>query len=81
MYLLYTRKSTNPYSLLFCLINICSSSLWIIYGYIVLDTSILVISFSYIEYNRIQKSNRRNKLIVFYLAFVYLAFVYLAFIK
>ena len=64
MCLLYTKKSTNPYSLLFCLINICLSSLWITYGQMVLDTPILVRSFSdlllfvisssYIEYNRIQ---------------------------
>lgn len=31
MYLLYTKKSTNNYSLIFCLLNICSSSLWIKY--------------------------------------------------
>lgn len=31
MYLLYTKKSTNNYSLTFCLLNICSSSLWIKY--------------------------------------------------
>jgi uncharacterized protein with PQ loop repeat len=64
MYLLYTKKSTNPYSLLFCVMNICSSSLWITYGQLVLDTPILVrsssdlllfvISSLYIEYNRIQ---------------------------
>ena len=29
MYLLYTKKSTNPYSLIF---SIISSSLWIIYS-------------------------------------------------
>lgn len=29
MYLLYTKKSTNPYSLLFSILNMVSSSLWI----------------------------------------------------
>jgi hypothetical protein len=32
MYLLYTKKSTNPYSLLFSMMNIVSSALWITYG-------------------------------------------------
>jgi len=32
MYLLYTKKSTNPYSLIFSIINIISSSLWITYS-------------------------------------------------
>ena len=32
MYLLYTKKSTNNYSLLFCILNIGSSSLWIQYS-------------------------------------------------
>ena len=64
MYLLYTKKSTNIYSLLFCCMNIVSSSLWITYGQMVSDTPILVrsssdlllffISAYYIEYNRIQ---------------------------
>ena len=64
MYLLYTKKSTNIYSLLFCSMNIVSSSLWIIYGQMVADTPVLVrsssdlllffISAYYIEYNRIQ---------------------------
>jgi uncharacterized protein with PQ loop repeat len=62
MYLLYTRKSTNPYSLLFCIMNIISSSLWITYSRLVVDTPLLVrgssdlllfiISASYITYNR-----------------------------
>jgi len=64
MYLLYSKKSTNPYSLIFCGINICSSTLWVIYGQLTLDIPIMVRSFSdlilftislcYIEYNRIQ---------------------------
>lgn len=42
MYLLYTRKSTNLYSLLFSIVNIVSSSLWITYGYEIKDTPLLV---------------------------------------
>lgn len=32
MYLLYKNKSTNSLSLLFCILNICSSSMWIYYS-------------------------------------------------
>jgi lipid-A-disaccharide synthase-like uncharacterized protein len=42
MYLLYTKKSTNPYSLIFSIINIISSSLWISYSQIKLDTPLLI---------------------------------------
>lgn len=34
MFILYKNKSTNGYSLLFCTINICSSSLWLYYNII-----------------------------------------------
>ena len=64
MYLLYTKKSTNPYSLIFSTLNIVSSSLWITYSQMISDTPIFVrgtsdlllfsISTSYIIYNRIQ---------------------------
>ena len=64
MYLLYTKKSTNPYSLIFSTLNIVSSSLWITYSQIISDTPIFVrgtsdlllfsISTCYIIYNRIQ---------------------------
>jgi len=63
MYLLYTRKSTNPYSLIFTIMNIVSSSLWITYSQMVSDTPIFIrgtcdlilfsISTSYIIHNRI----------------------------
>ena len=62
MYLLYSRKSTNIYSLVFCIMNIASSSLWIRYSQFVTDTPLIirgssdlalfVISASYISYNR-----------------------------
>jgi uncharacterized protein with PQ loop repeat len=32
MYLLYKNRSTNSLSLLFCLLNICSSSMWVFYS-------------------------------------------------
>lgn len=42
MYLLYTKKSTNIYSLTFCGLSIVSSSIWIPYGILVKDTPIIV---------------------------------------
>jgi len=67
MYLLYTKKSTNPYSLIFSILNIVSSSLWITYSEMISDTPIFVrgtsdlllfsISTSYIIYNRMQIKN------------------------
>jgi len=62
MYLLYTKKSTNIYSLLFCYLSVTSSSLWIPYGVIMDDTPIIIrsgveivllsISAAYITRNR-----------------------------
>ena len=42
MYLLYTKKSTNPYSLLFSIMNIISSSLWITYSQMISDMPLLI---------------------------------------
>ena len=42
MYLLYTKKSTNIYSLLFSIMNIVSSSLWITYSERISDMPLLV---------------------------------------
>jgi len=42
MYLLYTKKSTNPHSLLFSIINIVSSSLWITYSRMISDMPLLI---------------------------------------
>jgi len=42
MYLLYTKKSTNPYSLAFSIMNMVSSSLWIVYSKMTSDTPLLV---------------------------------------
>jgi len=66
MYLLYTRKSTNTYSLVFSCVNIVSSSLWVTYGHMVQDQPLLVrgssdlvlfvISACYILYNKTKPS-------------------------
>lgn len=42
MYLLYTKRSTNVYSLAFCGLSVLSSSIWIPYGIQVNDTPIVV---------------------------------------
>lgn len=42
MYLLYTKRSTNIYSLSFGGLSIVSSSIWIPYGNLVHDTPIIV---------------------------------------
>lgn len=42
MYLLYTKKSTNTLSLIFCLMNMGSSILWIQYSIEIIDMPILV---------------------------------------
>ena len=62
MYLLYTKTSTNIYSLSFCYFSIFSSILWIPYGVLVSDTPIIIrssveilllsISAAYITFNR-----------------------------
>jgi hypothetical protein len=66
MYLLYSKKSTNPYSLIFSIMNMISYSLWITYSQIKLDMPLLVrgssdlllfsISSTYIVYNILNKS-------------------------
>ena len=70
MYLLYSKKSTNLYSLTFSLINQLSLCLWIIYSKMILDTPLLVrgstdlllfsISSSYIIYNRLYDTDNKN---------------------
>jgi uncharacterized protein with PQ loop repeat len=42
MYLLYTKQSTNIYSLTFCFLSVISASLWIPYGILLNDTPIIV---------------------------------------
>ena len=64
MYLLYTKKSTNLYSLVFSIMNIVSSALWVTYGQMKSDNPLLVrgsadlvlfsISTAYILANRLK---------------------------
>ena len=64
MYLLYTKKSTNIFSLIFSIMNIVSSALWITYSQMVLDMPLLIrgscdlvlfsISSGYIINNRLE---------------------------
>jgi hypothetical protein len=64
MYLLYTKKSTNIFSLIFSIMNIISSALWITYSQMVLDMPLLIrgscdlvlfsISSGYIINNRLE---------------------------
>ena len=42
MYLLYTKQSTNIYSLTFCFLSVVSASLWIPYGILLEDVPIIV---------------------------------------
>ena len=42
MYLLYTKRSTNIYSLAFCYLSVLSSSLWVPYGIMKEDVPIIV---------------------------------------
>ena len=63
MYLLYTKKSTNVYSLVFSIMSIVSSALWITYSQMISDMPLLIrgsadlilfsISMIYIISNRI----------------------------
>jgi len=71
MYLLYTKKSTNIYSLLFSIMNIVSSSLWITYSKMISDMPLLIrgsadlllfsISTAYIVYNRLEINKIQNE--------------------
>ena len=69
MYLLYTKTSTNIYSLTFCYLNVASSCLWIPYGILLNDTPIVVrsgveivllsVSAAYIHHNRYRSHSVR----------------------
>jgi uncharacterized protein with PQ loop repeat len=64
LYLLYKNKSTNSYSLAFCIMNIGSSSLWIVYSLYqddnamfyrsLTEISLLSVSSVYIVYNKVK---------------------------
>ena len=69
MYLLYTKTSTNIYSLTFCYLSVASSCLWIPYGVLLHDTPIVVrssveiallsLSAVYIHHNRCRSHSVR----------------------
>lgn len=72
MYLLYTKTSTNIYSLTFCYLSIASSTLWIPYGLIHKDNPIVIrssveilllsLSAAYITRNRCLHNEKVNPL-------------------
>lgn len=75
MFLLYKNKSTNSLSLLFCILSITSSSMWVYYSVKNKDTamivrssteiSLLTISAIYIIRNKIMEScvNKKNSIL------------------
>jgi uncharacterized protein with PQ loop repeat len=68
MYLLYKNKSTNTFSLIFCILSIFSSSLWLYYSVKMndipmivrssIELSLLSISAIYILKNKINNDNQ-----------------------
>lgn len=62
MYLLYRNKSKNNYSLIFCILNIGSSGMWLSYSVLtnddpmvyrsIIEIFLLLLSASYITYNK-----------------------------
>jgi uncharacterized protein with PQ loop repeat len=73
MFLLYKNKSTNSLSLCFCILNICSSGMWIYYSIQVNDTpmvvrsscdiSLLTISSIYIIKNKILNNYKQQQIL------------------
>lgn len=65
MFLLYKNKSKNNYSLIFCILNIGSSGMWLSYSYItndmpmvyrsIIEIILLSASSFYITYNKCKK--------------------------
>ncbi len=73
MFLLYKNKSTNSLSLLFCILSISSSSMWLYYSTINTDMPmitrssieilLLTISSIYIVRNKIKNSNQPQQIL------------------
>jgi uncharacterized protein with PQ loop repeat len=73
MYLLYKNKSTNSLSLLFCILSIFSSSMWVYYSVMINDTpmilrsstevSLLTISSVYIIRNKLLTNQNDNQIL------------------
>ena len=74
MFLLWKNKSTNSLSLLFCLLSICSSGMWIYYSISKAETPMLVrsiveivllsISSGYIIYNKVHEYKRIKRIMI-----------------
>jgi len=72
MFLIYQNKSTNSLSLLFCVLSICSSTMWLYYSIIngdmpmitrsLLEIFLLTISSIYIIKNKIQQQSQQSQL-------------------
>ena len=73
MFLLYKNKSTNSLSLLFCILSISSSSMWLYYSFINKDIPmitrssveilLLTISSIYIIKNKIKNSLQQQQIL------------------
>ena len=73
MYLLYTNKSKNTYSLIFCILNISSSSMWIYYSAMMNDSplifrsstevALLTLSCGYIIINKIRALEQKPEFV------------------
>jgi uncharacterized protein with PQ loop repeat len=73
MYLLYTKKSTNNFSLIFCILSVISSSMWSYYSVEVndlpmiirssIEISLLTISAIYIVRNKVISYRKENQII------------------
>ena len=71
MFLLYKNKSTNSLSLLFCVLGICSSGMWIYYSVINNDNpmivrssteiTLLTLSSFYIIRNKLYNNENQNQ--------------------
>lgn len=73
MFLLYKNKSTNSISLIFCLLSISSSAMWIYYSVMLSDTpmivrssteiTLLTISAAYIIKNKMNLNANLNQIL------------------
>ena len=76
MFLLYRNKSTNSLSLLFCILSIISSSMWMYYSVELndlpmilrssIEISLLTISSIYIIRNKVINYNIQNQILPLY---------------
>ena len=76
MFLLYRNKSTNSLSLLFCILSIISSSMWMYYSVELndlpmilrssIEISLLTISSIYIVRNKVINYNVENQILPLY---------------